>query len=353
MGFLFPQLFFSLPESVFFSIFTCNSKLQIVKNIILVLPLFFLILTVQTSNAQNNVDNFIDDMLLVADNFASPGAEGAAIQSSAGWFSSARTLGEWEFEFSVHANVLFVPEGKQTKLNSGFSVIEVREGSEALLPTVFGGGTNAVFEGQIVGQEFSFDAIDGLDKKILAHPFAQLTVGLPMGTEVALRYLPEVKIDDVGFSTFGVGLKHNFNQYNKFAQPGDFQFAAAITYSNFNLDYAFVPIVIPNDILEMNRINVDADLWLVQVLASKLYNQFEVLAAAGVTRSTFDYEMGGAGLVIDPLNNSLLELGDAEMLFKGDLGFNYYFDKFKFSTMFTASSFFNVNVGLHYRFGIY
>lgn len=331
------------------------------KNIIYVLPLFLLFLTVQTSNAQDDVENLITDMLLVADNFAAPGAEGAAIQSSAGWFSSASALGEWKFEFSVHANALFIPESKQTKLtsNNDFSVIRLRDNSEALVPTVFGGATGIVFEGEIENPlgggdiPFNFDAIAGLDKNILAHPFAQVTVGLPFGTEAAVRFLPEIKIDDVGFSTYGFGLKHNFNQYNKFSQPRDIQFAAAVTYSNFMLDYAFVPIVVASEVLEMNRINVEADLWLAQVLASKLYEQFEIFGAAGVTRSTFDYEMGGTGFVLDPLNNSLMELGDAELKFKGDLGFNYYFGNFKFSTMLTASNFFNANVGLHYRFGNY
>jgi hypothetical protein len=33
------------------------------------------------------------------------------------------------------------------------------------------------FEGQIFGQNFSFDAIDGLGKEILIHPYPQVTMG--------------------------------------------------------------------------------------------------------------------------------------------------------------------------------
>src|SRR5690606_38010126 len=116
-------------------------------------------------------------MLRVAENFASPGAEGAAMQSSAGWFTSASTLDEWKFEVSVHGNGLFVPSSKQKKLsnNRDFNVLRFRGSENALLPTVYGGVTDAVFEGQITNpftnqqQSFSFDAIDGLGKEILIH----------------------------------------------------------------------------------------------------------------------------------------------------------------------------------------
>src|SRR5690606_6368485 len=116
----------------------------------------------------------VADMLVIADNFASPGAEGAAIQSSAGWFSSASALEKWKFEVSVHGNGLFVPKSKQNALitnNRDIRYINVQGSNNALIPTVYGGETNVVFEGNFQGQSFSFDAIDGLDKQILIHPF--------------------------------------------------------------------------------------------------------------------------------------------------------------------------------------
>ncbi len=293
----------------------------------------------------------INDMLLVADNFAAPGAEGAALQSSAGWFSSASTLDKWKFEVSLHGNGLFVPSGKKNQLSSNrdFSILRFRGSDNALLPTVYGGDTDAVFEGSIFGQQFSFDAIDGLDKGMLIHPFPQVTVGLPYGTEVAVRFLPSIVVNDVGLSTYGAGVKHNFSQYlERRFDPEDFQFAAAATYSNFKVDYAFSQLSIPS-LLELNRIDVDADLWFFQVLGSKLYDSFEVFGGLGVTLSQFEYKMGGTGSALPLLNQELAGLHGNSTKFKGDIGFNYYFNNFKISSMFTASNFFNANIGLHYR----
>ncbi len=301
--------------------------------------------------AQNDLDLLIDDMLLVAENFASPGAEGAALQSSAGWFTSASTLNKWQFEVSLHGNALFVPTSKQKKLsnNTDFNVLNFRGANNALLPTVYGGETDAEFEGQIFNQNFSFDAIDGLGKETLIHPYPQVTMGLPYSTEVSLRYLPSVMVNDVGFSTYGLGLKHNFTQYfERRYDPQNFQFAAAITYSNFKVDYQFTQLSIPG-FVDLNRIDVNADLWLFQVLGSKLYSSFEVFGALGVTASNFDYELGGTGNALPQLNAALVGIEGSSSKFKGDVGFNYYFSNFKVSAMFTASNFFNANLGIHYR----
>lgn len=321
------------------------------KNILLWLPVF-IILTANISVAQENQQTLlVNDLLRVAENFASPGAEGAALQSSAGWFTSAQTMDKWKFEVSLHANGLFVPSAKQKKLshNRDFNILNFRGSENALLPTVYGGNTDAVFEGEIIGQNFSFDAIDGLGKEILIHPYPQVTMGLPYSTEVAVRYLPSIIFDGVGFSTYGVGLKHNFTQYfERRFDPENFQFAAVATYSNFKVDYAFSQLSIPG-FVELDRIDVNADLWLFQVLGSKLYSSFEVFGALGLTSSNFNYQLDGTGGALPQINEALGGIKGSGTKFKGDVGFNYYFSNFKVSTMFTASNFFNANLGIHYR----
>jgi hypothetical protein len=253
-------------------------------------------------------------------------------------------------EVSVHGNALFVPSSQQDKIinNNQFNNLTIVGANNALLPTVYGGDTDAAYEGSIFGQDFEFDAIDGLDKSVVLHAFPQVTVGLPYMTEIAVRYLPEIFINDVGISTYGVGLKHNFSQYiYKRLRPEDFQFALVANYSNFKADYKFTPIDI--QIANLDRIDVDANMYNVQLIGSKLYDTFEVMGGFGYTNSKFDYAFGGTGGSLPTLNNQLGALGNSEGKFKGNIGFNYYVDKFKFSTVFSASGLFNANVGLHYR----
>lgn len=314
-----------------------------------------------SGNAQERyIRSFANDMLKIADHFASPAADGASYLSGAGWFSSGSTLDLWEIEFSAHANVLFVPGKRKTaSVSSGeFSTFDVKDGQRATIPTAFGGKTDVVFEGVFLGQSFEFDAIDGVDKSVLAHPFLQASVGLPYETEFILRFSPQVTVDDVNISTYGVGLKHNINQYFPYSQSTDFQFAALVAYSRYDVDYRFMPVVVDFNLLgqrqlvvEMDEIQVGANLWLLEFISSKTFENsgWEVFAALGATNSSFGYAVDGGGLALGSINSSLDTLDHTEIGVKGDVGFNYKWSDFGVSSMLSIGSFFNYNLGIHYR----
>jgi hypothetical protein len=187
-----------------------------------------------------------------------------------------------------------------------------------------------------------------VDKSFVAHPFAQVTVGLPYETEFAVRAMPKLTVNDVQVSTYGAGIKHNFSQYFRFNEPDDFQFAAFAAYSIFDIEYAFEPVDLA-EFAQLNAIDVDADVWTAELLGSKRYENFEIFGALGVASSNFSYMMQGSKFGLNTINEALEDLGDSEAQFKGDVGFNVYFNDFKFSTMATAGKFFNLNIGLHFR----
>ncbi|WP_051935833.1 DUF6588 family protein [Salegentibacter sp. Hel_I_6] len=315
---------------------------------------------VSKSFAQDDLQKFANEMLYIADEFAGPAAEGAAYQAGAGWFTSATALKPWKVEVSFHGNALFVPSNKQTYTISnndlagvhanGGPILSLRgEGSNAVVPTAFGGETDVFFEGSLLGQSFEFQALEGVDKGVVAYPFVQATVGLPYETEFAARFLPQFTVDGVAVTTYGAGLKHNFSQYFKFNNEDDFQAAAIIAFSKFNVEYEFSPVTIPN-IVNLNLVDVNANLWMASVMGSKKYgDSFEVFGALGATNSSFNYAMGGNGVALSPINTALRGLDQTQAQIKADLGFNIYFNRFKISTMATAGKFFHLNLGLHFR----
>ncbi len=292
----------------------------------------------------------VNDLLFLADGFASPASNSAAYQATAGWFSSAASLDEWKVDVSVHANALFVPSSKQEyTVNAGdFSVLKINEGQNgAVIPTAFGKQSDVVFNGSVMGNEFSFNAIEGIDKSALVHPFIEVAVGLPFETEISVRALPELDVDGSKFSTYGVGIKHNLSQYFRFNEEEDLQLAAIATYNIFDVKYEFTQISIP-DLVNLNLIDVNANVWMAEFMASKRYENFEIFGALGVAQSSFDYQFDGSGIGLPIINTELEALSDQEAQFKGDIGFNLYFNKFKISTMATAGNFFNINLGLHF-----
>ncbi|MFV8224869.1 DUF6588 family protein [Christiangramia aquimixticola] len=322
------------------------------KNLNRLVLIFAMVLTGGNSYAQSlpaEGEDIINDLLFLADGFASPASESAAYQATASWFTSARALDPWKVDISIHGNGLFVPSSKKefTVGNGDFRNLTISGDRGARIPTAFGGSSTVMFDGQFMGDDFSFQAIEGIDKGALFYPFAQVSVGLPYGFQVGLRALPEVEIDGTNFSTYGIGLKHNFGQYFRFNREDDLQIAAILAYDIFDVKYAFDEISIPN-LVNLNFIDVNAGVWMAEVMASKKYENFEIFGALGVAQSDFEYEFGGDGAALSLVNSSVATLNDKEAQFKGDIGFNLYFDSFKISTMATAGKFLNLNIGLHY-----
>lgn len=294
----------------------------------------------------------IDDLLFIADGFATPAAESAAYQATASWFTSAKALEPWKVDVSLHANALFVPSSKKefTINNNDFTNLTIAGGGNAaVVPTAFGSDTDVMFNGNFLGQEFAFQAIEGIDTGALMYPFAQVSVGLPLGFQLGVRALPALEVSGSEFSTYGVGLKHNLSQYfgRRRTRDDDLEVAAIVAYDIFDVKYEFEQISVPN-LLNLNLIDVSSGVWMAEVMASKKYENFEIFGALGVAQSDFEYEFGGSGLALDLVNNEISRLNDSQAQFKGDIGFNLYFNSFKVSTMATAGKFVNLNVGLHF-----
>lgn len=315
-----------------------------------------LICTASTVSAQSeDVDKFINDILLIAGEFSAPAADGAGIQAGAGWFSSAASLEKWDFRVSLHGNALLVPSKRKSfdLRNSDLQLLKIQGAETASLPTAFGDVSNVKLFGNInfMGEDIpvEFNAIDGIGRDYIPHAFAQVSVGVAAGTEVTLRAMPKVTIDGVAASTYGIGLKHNLSRYfNPYDFENSFQVAVGAAYSKLNVDYKFLPQGAEGIVL-LDKINVDADLLMAELIASNSWGNFEPFVALGIMNSNFDYTFGGSGNYLTEVNTQVNKLEDSNFQFKGDVGFNLHFGNFRLSAMGTVGEFLNANIGLHVR----
>ena len=313
--------------------------------------LVLLLLISPVSAQTEDVNNFIDDILLIAGRFSDPAADGVGYQASAGWFSSGSSLEKWDFRVSVHGNGLLLPSKKKSFgiSNSELKLLEIEGAENAEIPTAFGGASAEIFTGNInfMGQDIpvSFDAIDGIGRDYVPHAFVQAAVGVSAGTEITVRAMPSVTIDGVTASTYGIGVKHNLSQYfNRYYEDG-VQVALAAAYSKLVVEYEFDPQG-AEGIVMLDQIDVDANLFMAEFLASKRWNNFELFGAAGIMSSNFDYTFGGTGEYVGEVNNQVDQLEDSLFQFKGDVGFNLFYKQLRFTTIGTVGEFFNLNLGL-------
>ena len=313
--------------------------------------LFSFFLSAPAFGQTEEVNYFIDDIMLMAREFSDPAADGAAFQAGAGWFSSARALEKWDLRLSLHGNALIIPSERKTFRisNSELKLLQVQGSETTNLPTAFGGISNEVLGGTInfLGQDIpvDFEAIDGIGRDYVPHAFFQAAVGVSAGTEITFRAMPKVTIDGVAATTYGIGAKHNLSQYiNPYYQEG-VQVALGVAYSKLKVEYGFESQGAEGIVL-LDRIDVDADLLMAELMASKNWGFFELFGAAGIMNSNFNYTFGGAGQYLDEVNTQVDKLEDLTFQFKGDIGFNFHYNRFRFSAIGSLGDFFNVNLGL-------
>ena len=304
------------------------------------------------SQEYSETELLVLDLLTLSKKFATPGAEAAMYQSSAGWYTSAETKDLWEVDFSLHGNFIFLPEKKKTTQisNAEFNVLTIQGGAEtATIPTALGGETDVFYEGEFLGSEFDFQSLEGIQKQMVAYPFLQASVGVPYGTNLSFRFLPLTEIKEVEYKVWGVALQHNLNQHFSEIENSDYQFAGLVGYSWIGVFYPFEAVELPG--VALNKIKINGKLLKFQLIASKkLNNTFELFSAVGITNGSFNYQIGGRGKeFLKALNSAYEKLNASETMFKADLGFNLNFQNFTVNSVFSVGEYLNYNLSLHYK----
>lgn len=306
-----------------------------------------------------DIENVLNDLVIVSDQYITPAADASVYQSTAAWYSSAKSLDLYEVDVSIHFNAL--PIGSKKKVNtvrdSEFINLDIRDGATAEVPTALGGDTEQFYDFIIDGETYEMQAFEGIKEAAIFHPYIQATVGLWKETDVTLRYSPKIKIDVSDYTIFGVAVKHSISQYfRKENNANAFEFAVLASYSTFDSNLLFDALALtPTDgneesLAVIKGLTVNADALMFQAIGSKRWADFEMQGSLGFVSSAIDYTILGDGSsFIKLFNRTLVVLEETRNGFKGDLGANYYFGKVYVSSNVTFGKFTNLNLGIHYK----
>lgn len=310
-----------------------------------------------------DVENFLEDMVLISNNYVSPAADAAVYQSTGSWYSTARSLDLFEIDVSMHVNVLPVPKSQKSFIvsDSDFISLDIRDAAVAEVPTALGGDTNVFYDFELNGDPYELQTFEGAKQEVFFYPYLQGSIGLWRQTEVTLQYIPKIKIEESGYQTFGGAVKHNISQYwlGRVCNDEDLQVAVQGAFSLFDSEIFFDDFEIKstgenaNDapLAVLNSLEVNANAFTGQLIASKRVKKFEFVSALAVSANTFKYTMGGTGeLIIDLLNESFTALEDTNTLLRGNIGVNYHFNDWYIASNFTIGKFLNTNLSAHYKF---
>lgn len=180
--------------------------------------------------------------------YAHPVVSGFGAGLNSGWFRGASPRRPFSFDFSILAAGAFAPEADETFTPDFTSATEfLRDvtgktytnpyGTETT-PTAVGSGPGTEYQPQgeyrddiIANESVTGVSVDdatlsfpqGLDIPAVPLLLLQGAAGLPLGTEVVVRFIPSVEVsEDVGsLQAFGVGALHSVSQWLPAPLPVD------------------------------------------------------------------------------------------------------------------------------------
>ncbi|HKL14868.1 MAG TPA: DUF6588 family protein [Balneolaceae bacterium] len=222
---------------------------------LLFLPTLLLSMFLTFGNAQAQLGDSGDilkagaaDGNLLLQEYLKPVANGFGADLNSGWINSARPYRTFGFDLRVSADIAIVPSGDRS-----FNIDEInfqnleRVGGAPEAQTAFGeditGPEMAVFgtnpeTGQ--RQEITrFTMPEGTGYPYVPAPMVQATVGIVKDTDISIRFMPTVSIDDFNINLFGLGIKHGLNQWLPGGAALPVDLSVQFGYTQLSSDYGF------------------------------------------------------------------------------------------------------------------
>ena len=190
---------------------------------------------------------------------------------NSGSYYSADLPKTFQFKFSIIGMYSFIGDGQKTFTpNSG---VEGYSNSGSTSTFVGEKGTYQVGPGGFLAYPGGFN--------VSSAPSAIYQIaGGAFGTEIMLRYFPQINVGDVSTGLWGVGLKHNISQW---FQGLPFDIALQVLYNNINLENE------SDD--ETEYLKFDSKNFAINAHASKTFNDmFIIYGGLQYESSTMDLD---------------------------------------------------------------
>lgn len=257
------------------------------KNLLLVLVLFFSI-----NSKSQNIDQIREavrsvsqpDINTLFNHYFEPLAMSASHGLNNGWYHTAKTHKKFGFDITIGVNAASTPTSKQTFkfIASEYSEYLSIQGDREI-PTIMGDdletrmfinvpANSLTYAGttlQHPGASATFDLFGGIGEDLPMNAFptptVQVGLGLPFKTDIKLRFMPNIEVEGLGSSLFGLGLQHNLMQYIAPLEKTPLNIALLVAYTDMSVSYSFDNSPIPGQ-NQMAEYNVKA--YTVQAIAS-------------------------------------------------------------------------------------
>jgi hypothetical protein len=165
------------------------------------LILFAALVMVKPVFSQQNQFSFLNESEVTS--FAEPLATTLGTGLNSGGFYTAHIPNTFGFSISLRAMMIFIPSDQTT-----FTPNLPKNYSSKEQTATFWGDKGGIYS----GPDGFITYPNGLNQKSVPFAMPQITASL-FGTELLLRYVPNIKVGDKEFKFFGLGVRHSISRY--------------------------------------------------------------------------------------------------------------------------------------------
>lgn len=220
------------------------------KNFILTILLVFT--THFTMQSQNTTPDGFESLLLAAESdskalvsgYLTPALKGMNHSLNGGWYHTAKTHKKFGFDITITGNFSFAPSSDELFSIAGLNnVSTVSENTS--IPTVVGPDVSETLKFEVSNNGVVYKAEvqapggigDDLPLNAIPSPMVQFAIGLPIETDLIVRYMPTVNSQGVKASLFGFGFKYNILQHLGPIDKLPLDISVLGAYSNMSTQY--------------------------------------------------------------------------------------------------------------------
>lgn len=325
---------------------------------------FFLPLS--TSYSQSGIDALLsaglEDANVFANAYTKPGSDAVIYGLSNGWYNTAKVKKLGSFEISVIGGISEIDENKTSfALNQNdYNALQFESGpSTQQVGTVLGQNSpdirmNISEGNQTIGTIVLPQGLASENIEYIPNIMLQGSVGLLFSTELKLRFLPEVKTEDVSSQFYGAGLQHEFSDWIPGFKILPIAVSGFVGYNKFKGEYRFSEQ--STFVSGSNQsITSDIDSWHYAVLVSTKLPIVNFYGSLGTVSGSSDTRLKGEYIIdsgvsqvegrtlIDPLNFDSSVSG-----FRATVGAKLTLAFFRFNVDYSFQEFNSLTVGINF-----
>lgn len=314
-----------------------------------IFTLSFIALALLLNQAKAQEATFsLSDLNSYVNAYTSPFAKAMPIGLSSGWATTAKTHSTLGFDLTLSTSLVMIPSSEGTVAassidlpasfsfsNPGADVPTIRGDKDLTPPDI-----DIVLQSGSQSQTLSFPAFKGLNMGIVPSAAIQVGFGLPKGTDIMVRFIPDfsgtvnnlvpdnVDVSLEKTSMWGLGVKHDIKQWIPVVSKVPFlQISGLLAYSKFKTGFSGGALAVTPDVLGITNgtlanndalwndqsFNMNASSFSANLLVGASLPVFQPFIGLGLNRGSFESGFYGTYPIVEiNSTNGNFEINDSE-----------------------------------------